>query len=188
MEAEVLAQFATNVFSQLTLLRHILPSMRSHRSDTIAILSSIGAYSPTPNCTLYCATKSCLSTLSLGLSREVSSLGIKVISIEPGYFRTKFLAGGHRVQAEKKIGDYDGEARLRFDEVDGKQKGDVEKGAAVIVEVLTGTGRAEGKKMPRRLVLGSDCVQAVERSLEEQRRELEEWREVILSTDHGNVY
>lgn len=91
------------------------------------------------------------------------------------------------MQAQKRIGDYDGEARVRFDEVDGKQKGDVEKGAKVVVKMLTGTGRAEGKQMPKRLVLGSDCVGAAEGCLEEQRRELEEWREVSLSMDHEDV-
>jgi len=58
----------------------------------------------------------------------------------------------------------------------GLQFGDVNKAAEVIVEVMTGTGVAEGKEMPLRLLLGNDANVTVIEGYEKTLRYLESER------------
>jgi hypothetical protein len=62
--------------------------------------------------------------------------------------------------------------------------GDVSKGAEIIVDVLTGTGVAEGKVMPLRLPLGTDAYAIIKEKCESSIALLEEWKEVMCSTDY----
>jgi hypothetical protein len=71
-----------------------------------------------------------------------------------------------------------------FDSFNGTQKGDPEKAAARIFEVVTGTGMA--KDLDRnylRLLLGKDCLDRSETKLEKLRENLDAVREISLSTD-----
>ena len=57
--SEVEAQFSTNVFGQLNMIRAVLPVMRKKRSGVVANLGSIGGWAGSPAAGLYCATKAC---------------------------------------------------------------------------------------------------------------------------------
>ncbi|KAF8246106.1 NAD(P)-binding protein [Wilcoxina mikolae CBS 423.85] len=188
---EVLAQFNTNVFGQLAMVRAVLPYMRAQRSGVVAFMGSMGGWGGMVNGGLYCSTKFTIAGIAEALKLETKHLGIDVTCIEPGYFRTSFLSGGHRVQVGKRIGDLDEVTegvRKAFDRVDRNQPGDPEKGARVIVEALTKSGRCEGRgELPTRLLVGSDAVEYVEKALEKGRRELEEWRELSETTDCDDV-
>ncbi|KAM5346095.1 hypothetical protein ACJ41O_009100 [Fusarium nematophilum] len=183
---EVQATFSTNVFGQLNVLRAVLPVMRKQRGGTVANLGSIGGWHGTPGAGLYCATKSCAAIISESLRLEVAHLGIKVVCIEPGYFRTNFLAPGHRVRANKVIDDMGEGVNGTFkalDAFDRQQPGDPVKGAALIVEALTGTGRAAGRELPPRLVVGRDAYQIISGNLETNKANLESWKDVTTTTD-----
>ena len=62
--------------------------MRAQKSGAAANISSIGGFIGFPGSGYYAATKFAVEGLSESLSKEVGPLGIKVIVVEPGPFRT----------------------------------------------------------------------------------------------------
>lgn len=174
---EVEAEFQTNVFGQLNIIRAVLPSMRAAMSGVVANLGSIGGWRGTPAAGIYCATKACASIIAESLRSEVKQLGIQVTAVEPGYFRTAFLSSGHKTLAKRKIKDVEepvGKTYGALEAYDGQQPGDAKKGAGLIVEALTGTGRCEGKVLPARLVIGRDAYEIVGGYLNAHRNSLDE--------------
>jgi hypothetical protein len=86
------------------------------------------------------------------------------------------------------------EETLKYmDNLNGKQKGDPEKAAARIFEVVTGTGMAErmemrlGEKGNLRLPLGKDCLDRFETKLGVLRDNFDEIREISLSNNLEGV-
>ena len=65
--------------------------------------------------------------------------------------------------------------------VDNNQPGDVVKGCKIIVDVLT--RHAGNTDIPTRLVLGSDCWEAIKEKCSITLRYLEEEKDLIWSTD-----
>ncbi|KAI8941176.1 hypothetical protein NX059_002413 [Plenodomus lindquistii] len=187
--SEVEAQFSTNVFGQLNIIRAVLPVMRKKRSGVVANLGSIGGWAGSPAAGLYCATKACATILAESLRQEVAHLNIKVTAIEPGYFRTNFLSSGHKTTAANRIADLaagvDG-THAGLEAYNHNQPGDPQKGAKLIVEALTGTGRCEGRELPVRLSLGSDAYQFVSGQIDRYKKELESWKDLTTTTDCDN--
>jgi NAD(P)-dependent dehydrogenase (short-subunit alcohol dehydrogenase family) len=183
-----LDQFNTNVFGALNVSRAVLPFMRAQRSGVIALFGSLGSWRGGPAFGLYAATKWACSGLAESLRPEVAPFGIDACVIEPGYFRSGFLNPGARIRSLQRIQEYEdsaaGQVRKLLDKTDNLQPGDVSKGAAVIVDVLSRTGIAEGKEIPVRLVLGSDCQTVIRGKLEETAKLLDEWKDVSYSTDY----
>ena len=186
---EVEQSYRVNVFGVLKLTNAILPYMRAQRSGVIAHFGSVGSWRGVPAGGVYCSTKWAISGLTESLRAEVADFGIKVTVVEPGYFRTGFLNPGARIIAKKHIADYDntvvGNVKRMFDERDNKQLGDTEKGCRVMFEVLTQKG---GKEIPERLPMGSDALGGIEGKIEQTKVLLEEWRDVIVSTDHEEKF
>lgn len=184
--SEVEAQFNTNVFGQLNVIRAVLPVMRAKRSGVVANMGSIGGWHGTSAAGMYCATKACATILAEALREEVAHLNIKVTSIEPGYFRTNFLSPGHKTSAAKRIPDLangvDG-TYAGLEAYDHNQPGDPQKGAQLIVEALTNTGRCEGRELPARLSLGSDAYKTVSAHIDQYRANLEGWKDLSTTTD-----
>ncbi|KAF1990970.1 NAD(P)-binding protein [Aulographum hederae CBS 113979] len=185
---ETMAIFSTNVFGALNVTRALLPYMRPRRTGVIATFGSLGSWRGFPGGALYCATKWSASAIAESLRLEVAPLGIQATVIEPGYFRSGFLNPGALIQSQKRIQDYEesavGEFRKVVTTVDNNQPGDVGKGAEVIVDVLSGTGVGEGRKVPVRLVLGSDAQKVIRGKCEETVKLLDEWKSVSDSTDY----
>lgn len=185
-DAEAKANFDVNVFGTLAVTRAVLPYMRAARSGVIAGLGSVGGWHGSVGCGVYCSTKWALAGIFDALKAEVKHLGIEVTLIEPGYFRTDLLAKGNKVVAEREIEDFKPvmePLRRAFEEYNHNQPGDPVKGSQLIVEALTHSGRCEGRTLPWRLGMGSDYVKTVEGILEAEKRELDEWRDLSLSTD-----
>jgi NAD(P)-dependent dehydrogenase (short-subunit alcohol dehydrogenase family) len=135
---------------------------------------------------LYCASKACAGILSEALRAEVAHLGITVTAIEPGYFRTDFLAQGHKVCAERHIDELDqGTAGMQgaLAAYNHQQPGDPVKAAKLIVEGLTGIGRCEGRELPARWLIGSDAHQFVTAVIDEQRKVMDQWKDLTTTTD-----
>ncbi|HYM15839.1 MAG TPA: SDR family oxidoreductase [Dehalococcoidia bacterium] len=87
---EIRAQFDTNVFGTMRVIRAVLPSMRERRAGTIVNVSSIGGIVGAPYEGFYSATKHALEAISEVMHYELSSFGVRVIVIEPGGFDTQF--------------------------------------------------------------------------------------------------
>jgi NAD(P)-dependent dehydrogenase (short-subunit alcohol dehydrogenase family) len=110
-EDQVQELFATNFFGPAALIQAVLPGMRERRSGTIVNISSIGARSSPVGAGHYAATKAALEALTACLRKEVQPLGITVMVVEPGAFRTSYkrsLASPREV-----ISDYAGTVGAR---------------------------------------------------------------------------
>lgn len=186
--AESQAQFDTNVFGVLNVTRAFLPFMRAARSGVIANFGSIAGWVGYPSFGLYCGSKAAVIGISESIAQEVAGFGIRVCSVEPGYFRSSFLKPGNRIKDEGRISDYDGTVSRKvaamMDEADSQQPGDPKKGAKVLVDVLSGK---TGKDIPLRLPLGSDAYAYIKQKCEDTLALLEEWKDLSVSTDYDNV-
>jgi NAD(P)-dependent dehydrogenase (short-subunit alcohol dehydrogenase family) len=171
--------FATNFFGPVAMIKAVLPGMRAARRGTIVNISSIGAQICPPGSGYYAATKAALEAVSSSLRREVEPLGIGVIAVEPGGFRTDF-AGRSLHQAAEPIADYAetaGKRRIEHDTVHGTQPGDPERAAQVLMTAVASSNP------PSLLLLGSDALGAYRAVLDARRTESDAWEATSRSTD-----
>jgi NAD(P)-dependent dehydrogenase (short-subunit alcohol dehydrogenase family) len=135
----------------------------------------------------YCSTKWAVSGLTESVREELAPFGINVTCIEPGYFRTGFLNDGRKFGVANKIQAYEdsvvGQVRAFLAQTNNNQPGDVLKGAKAIVDVLTQSGAAEGREIPLRLVLGTDCLAGVRQKVTSTLELLDEWQDISAATD-----
>ncbi len=83
--------FETNFLGPQRLCRAVLPHMRRRGSGALVFVSSVGARTIMPNCAHYCASKAALEMMAEGYRNELASLGIDVMILEPGNFRTRIM-------------------------------------------------------------------------------------------------
>ena len=88
---EVKAQFETNLFAALRLIKAVLPGMVREGRGTVINISSIEGRLATPFNGAYAASKFALEGLSEALRIELWPLGVRVAVVEPGLFRTGFF-------------------------------------------------------------------------------------------------
>lgn len=180
VKADVDLLFATNFFGPVALIQSVLPSMRANHSGTIINFSSVAALRTFPGSGYYGASKCALEGLSDSLRREVSPLGIQVMLVEPGAFRTDF-SGRSLKQAASAIPDYSetaGKRRIEHDKTHGTQPGDPDKGAELLIEAV------EAEHPPFHLLLGTDAVSLAHEVLTERMEELEQWRTFSQRSDY----
>lgn len=84
------AQFETNVFGTLRVIKAFLPAMRQRGSGLIINVSSLAGKLVIPFQTHYAASKHAIEAFTEGLRQEVRPFGIKVAMIEPGDINTNF--------------------------------------------------------------------------------------------------
>lgn len=179
-DASVRAVYEVNVFGTLTMQRAVLPVMRRQRSGHIINISSVGGLQGGPGFGVYCSTKFAMEGFSEALAQEVKPLGIWVTIVEPGYFRTDFLDATSLGTEETIIEDYAataGAVRARAADINHSQPGDPVKAAAAIVDI------ASASEPPVHLLLGTDCVAAVESKIKQLQTDIDNWRSVSVSTD-----
>lgn len=172
--------FDTNFWGPVALIKAVLPGMREQRKGAIINVSSIAALRTAPGSGYYAASKCALEGLGDGLRIEVAPLGIKVMTVEPGAFRTDF-AGRSLTQSSQAIEDYRetaGKRRIENDHTHGTQPGNPDKGARLIIEAI------EAENTPFRLLLGSDAVRVADSVLENRRKEYDNWREFSCKSDY----
>ncbi|MET9554376.1 oxidoreductase [Streptomyces sp. NPDC006645] len=179
-DAELRSLFEVHVFGPAALTRAVLPHMRARRSGAIVQLSSMGGQMSFAGFAAYSATKFALEGMSEALAAEVAPLGIKVLVVEPGAFRTG-LFGSKSLSTEiEAYADTVGLTRRMAETVGGTQPGDPAKAAAAILTALA-AGRT-----PLRLPLGPDAVDAVTGHLDAVRAEIAAWEEVARDTGFDN--
>lgn len=179
-EAEVRAMVETNFFGLARMIHEVLPGMRRRRRGSIVNISSIGGLVGFPGVGYYCATKFAVEGLSESLSKEVAPLGIKVLVVEPGPFRTDW-AGRSLKKSSRQIPEYAetaGTFRERIEGGSGKQVGDPIRAGEAIIKAL------ESDSMPLRLVLGAIALERARIKMEQLRREIDAWEETTLSADY----
>lgn len=183
-DAELRRNFDVNVFAPLHVLRHSLPHLRRQRSGHVFNVASIvgfqGGYAGWGS---YVSSKFALAGLTETLAAELEELGIKATVIYPGPVRTDFLSKDSLVVAERSIADYT-EAQASLDlhrnKLDGKQAGDPEKVAALILQI------AKMAEPPVHLFAGKIANMLAEQKMEAIHLDIDTWRDASDATDFDN--
>lgn len=79
-----------NTIALTTLMRHVLPGMRSRGSGGVLNLASLGGYVPGPWQAAYYASKAYVLSLSEAVAAEVAPDGVRVCAVAPGPVDTRF--------------------------------------------------------------------------------------------------
>lgn len=170
---------ATNLIGPLHLIQAVLPGMRSRRSGHIINLTAVAGVANHEGFAVYGAAKFGIEGASEALRIELAPLSIHVTLVEPGPFRTNFIQGSMDI-AENSIADYDatsGKFRKLLESLNGKQPGDPDKAADVILRI------ANESKPPFRLPLGAFAYRRIRQKLNEQLAELDAWEPIGKNTD-----
>ncbi|MFD7572872.1 oxidoreductase [Streptomyces sp. NPDC059810] len=176
-DAELRSLFDVHVFGPAALARAVLPHMRARRSGAIVQLSSVGGQMSMAGFGAYSATKFALEGLSEALAAEVRPLGIDVLIVEPGAFRTS-LFGNHSLSGDG-IADYTetvGATRAFVETGGGLQEGDPAKAAAAVLAAL------DAGETPLRLALGDDSIDTILGHLDQVRDDLRTWEKIGRDT------
>ncbi|WP_113702166.1 SDR family NAD(P)-dependent oxidoreductase, partial [Nonomuraea lactucae] len=181
-DEELRAVFDLHVFGSTRLIRAVLPQMRERRTGTIVQISTMGSFLIKPGFSSYTASKAAFEGLSATLAEEVAPHGVRVLIVEPGSHRTPVFSGSQSSSAAELpcYADIVGPIRRFVESQDGKQPGDPDRAAQIIVEVVRDDG-----PLPLRLPLGGDAYDNITAALESIRAGLSEWEAVARSTAYG---
>jgi NAD(P)-dependent dehydrogenase (short-subunit alcohol dehydrogenase family) len=180
-DREIRAMFEVNFFGAAAMMRAVLPGMRAKGAGYIINVSSIAGIFGGPAGGYYSGTKFGLEGLSESLAVEGEPLGIRVLIMELGAFRTDFF-GRSMVRPKTRISAY-----TRVDDTykyaeayDGKQPGDPARAAAIMLDAV------DSASPPRRLVLGRESHGVVTGALRSRLEEAESQRELALKACYPN--
>jgi NAD(P)-dependent dehydrogenase (short-subunit alcohol dehydrogenase family) len=179
-DGDVRRMFELNFFAVLSVVRAVLPGMRARGSGWIVNMSSVAGLRGVTGFGYYSATKYAVEAVTDVLREEVAPLGIRVLAVEPGAFRTRAYAGF----ADEPIGETIAEYRPMLEQVraamveqDGRQPGDPRRGVRAVIEAMA------QEQPPRRLVLGNDGVDTVVAALESTLAEVRKHERLSRATD-----
>ena len=171
---EIRAQFETNFFGAVRVMKAILPIMRKQRSGTIVNVSSIGGLIGVPLNSAYVGSKFALEGFSESMKYELEGFGINVILIEPGAVKTNYLDNAK--QAQKAMNPDSPYAEFskkmsagvkeRFKEASSSSPNQV---AQVILSAI------KSEKPNTRYLVGNDAIAIKERRKNSSDFELENW-------------
>jgi NAD(P)-dependent dehydrogenase (short-subunit alcohol dehydrogenase family) len=179
-DADIRAMFETNVFGLAAMTREVLPIMRAQESGAIVNISSMGGFIGFPGSGYYAATKFAVEGLSESLSKEVGPLGIKVVIVEPGPFRTDWA--GRSIKTPKRpvdaYAETAGARRKQIQSYSGSQPGDPVRAAAAIIATV------EQANPPLRLPLGNFAYDVMRAEVEALRKEVDAVESVARGADY----
>jgi NAD(P)-dependent dehydrogenase (short-subunit alcohol dehydrogenase family) len=99
---EIKAQFETNFFGAIRVMKEVIPIMRKQKTGTIVNVSSVAGRIGFPMGSAYVSSKFALEGLSESMAYELKQFGIKIILIEPGVINTKFAFVTPKKASDKK--------------------------------------------------------------------------------------
>jgi NAD(P)-dependent dehydrogenase (short-subunit alcohol dehydrogenase family) len=176
-EEELRALMDINFFGAVAVTRALLPQFRRQKRGAIVNISSLGGQLSISGFGAYSASKFALEGISEALAQELKPLGIKVLIVEPGQFRTNLAGAGMRYMPE--IDAYSGTAgptRQFARSSDGTQFGDPHKAARAIDVAL------RDPNTPLRLQLGKDAVDMIRAHSEGLLSDLNQWEALAVDT------
>jgi len=170
---------ATNFYGVMHVMRAVLPVMRQQRSGRIINVSSLAGIVGFKHCGAYSAAKFAVEGLSASVAQEVEPFGIRIVAVEPGFFRTDLLDINNAKYAGSSIEDYaaEGKAEAMWSGYHGTQQGDPAKLGDVLVKI------AGMDNPPKQFVAGSDALAVVKPALEARLEELRAYEDQSKSTD-----
>lgn len=175
-----------NFYGPLRTVRACLPSMRARGGGNVVLVSSGAGFISRPGRAMYSASKFAIEAIHEALSSELKTFNIKVLIVEPGAFRTPFssriitparhqngFSEVYRGTAIEEMVTLSRDLATIPDWV----RGDPDKAATAIIDAV------ENGHEYLRLVLGKDCVGALELKISELSKDLEATRAIAISTE-----
>ncbi|WP_437864795.1 oxidoreductase [Sorangium sp. So ce363] len=176
-EEELRAAMEAMFFGAVALTREVLPHMRGRKSGAIVQITSMGGLTTGPGFGAYCAAKHALEGLSECMAAELAPLGVRVLIVEPGAFRTRLFGGAFRsMPALDAYAPTVGATRAYAAGSDGSQPGDPAKAARAIIDAIG------LDPMPLRLPLGADAVSGIRAKLARVAADVDRTEAIALDT------
>ncbi|WP_213781429.1 oxidoreductase [Caballeronia sp. dw_276] len=175
----VRAMFETNVFGLVDITKAVLPIMREQKSGLVVNISSIGGITSFAATGYYHGTKYAVEGISESLALEVKPLGIDVLIVEPGPFRTNW-AGPSIKQSATRIDAYEqtaGERRKQTEARSGNQAGDPVRAAQAIIDA------ALSDTPPLRLLLGKAALELARKKVDLLKHDFDTWEKTTIGAD-----
>ncbi len=178
-DEQIARNIETNLMGPLRVMRAVLPVLRRQGSGTIVNISAVAAFANYAGFAVYGGAKAALDAASEAVALEVAPLGIRVIVVSPGPFRTEFISRSLD-RAPVQMDDYratSGKFGVMLQRMNGKQPGDPSKAARAII------GAVRSDRPPFRLVLGQYAVKKFRSKLAAIGQELDMWESAGAATD-----
>ncbi|HZE31715.1 MAG TPA: oxidoreductase [Actinoallomurus sp.] len=163
-------------FGTAEVTKAVVPLMRRQGSGMIVQMSSLGGVKTYPGYGAYHAAKYALEGLSEALATELAPLGVQVMIVEPGAFRTEFNRNKRSVAEIAAYKDSSGATRVATRGLLDAEPNDPVKGAAAILKAMN------SERPPLHLLLGSDAVDGLREHHESFLAEVAAWETLSRST------
>jgi NAD(P)-dependent dehydrogenase (short-subunit alcohol dehydrogenase family) len=182
-DEQISRNLGTNLLGPVHLLRAALPMLREQahqgRRARLVFMSAAAAISNYAGFSIYGGAKAALEAVAESLALELAPLGITCTIVQPGPFRTDFIAR-NLDKAPAAIADYaatSGKFAALLSTMSGKQPGDPDKAAAAIAEAV------DADTPPLRLVLGKYAINKARKKLAASGAELDVWSQRLAATE-----
>jgi len=177
--ADIRAQVETNLFGVVNVTKAALPVFRAQGRGHFFQISSIGGRTASPGLGPYQMSKWAVGGFSEVLQQEVRPLGIKVTIVEPSGFRTEWAGTSMKIlEVSEPYKATVGVAAASLEARNGKQKGDPDRLAKILVDV------ALTADAPLHLLLGKDAVRIAKEVIATRTAEDAKWAAVGESADY----
>lgn len=173
-DADVRAEFDTNVFGPLAIIQAVLPLLRAQGSGHIIGVSSVEGLDAGPMTGLYNASKWAFEALHESLSKEVARFGLKVTILEPNAYATDF-AGQSSLKLAKTMGIYDGARAELYAKAPTMKVGNPSATSAAVFKAV------DAAEPPLRLFLGSEGLPIVRAAYAERLDTWEAWQDASIA-------
>lgn len=176
-EVAIRAEFETNFFGALHVIRAALPLLREQGSGHILAVSSVAGIVASPIVGFYNASKWALEALHESLAQEVKGFGIKVTLLEPGAYATDFssqsslrISGAIEAYAALKAQVFAAGAAMEF--------GDPQATAEAVLKII------DLEEPPLRFIVGTEGLPAARAAYADRLAIWEAW-ETLSNTAQG---
>lgn len=169
-------QYDVVFFGAAEVTSAVVPVLREQGHGTIVQMSSLGGLKTYPGYGAYNSAKWALEGYSEVLAAELAPLGIRVLIVEPGAFRTPFNRNKVTTPELSAYKDSAGLTRQATEALLDSEENDPVKGVAAIMKAL------DSDNPPLRLLLGNDAVDGLREHHAALLAEVAEWEELSRST------
>ncbi|MFG1955282.1 SDR family oxidoreductase [Micromonospora sp. NPDC048830] len=169
-DAELAAQFDTNVFGPWRLTRAVLPVWRAQGRGHAIFVSSVAGVVPFPGLAAYTASKFAVEGAAESLAVEAGHLGVKVTILQPGGFATGYAA--NLAMPAQRIADYAPAADGMLGALRGMNSNMEVNSPELFADVVWRLGQLESP--PLRLPVGPDSEAFLEAAYDARRREYDQ--------------
>lgn len=168
---DVRAQYETNIFGSLSVIKAALPLLRAQGGGHIIGVSSSLGHVAMPVIGYYCSSKWAFEAIHESLAAEVKSFGINVTILEPGAYATEF-GSENSLKFAQGLEVYTAFKNQFMEGIKTIERGDPHATPQAIFKVVAAA------QPPLRLMLGSQGLPWVRAAYTERLATWEAWAEV----------